>query len=164
MALVRLIVSNTMFYSFFLMSTVIHNGADLCLSLVALYSLSSLQHAVVLFRLMWKEKPGMVSVEQKDMISASLVGNKLNILLLLQHACLAVSFCFFAPALSLSNFSTAGTFLWQLVTTEQFHTVCLRAWFSNDVTYSKHHPTVTTVHVNESYTCLPVFIYQRRCC
>lgn len=32
------------------------------------------------------------------------------------------------------NFSTVGTFLWQLVTMEQFLPVCLRTWFTTDVT------------------------------
>lgn len=75
--------------------------------------------------------------------------------------CVPLSFSFFDLSL---NFSTMGTFLWQLVTMEQILPVCLRAWFTNDVTCSKHRSTATKAQINESCTCLPAFIYCRRCC
>lgn len=77
----------------------------------------------------------MVLLEQTAMISASLVENNLNILPLLQHAtsprlCTPLSPSLFLSVSSLAlsfKFSTMGTFLWQLVTMEQFLAVCLRA-------------------------------------
>ncbi len=70
-----------------------------------------------------------------------------------------------SPPLALSfQFSTMGTFLWQLVTMEQFLAVCLRAWFTDDVTLSEYQLTATTAKWMTRSRAFRLSFAARRCC
>lgn len=77
---------------------------------------------------------------------------------------LSLSLPFISLLLYLSTFffSTMGTFLWQLVTTEQFLLVYLRAWFT-DVTHSERQSAATTATWKTPARSNAPFIHCRRC-
>ena len=93
---------------------------------------------------------------------ASFVSASPRLCLTLCRLSLSLSPFYFSLALPLNFFfSTMGTFLWQLVTTEQFLLVYLRAWFT-DVTHSERQSAATTATWKTPARSNAPFIHCRR--